>query len=128
MGWTEAHKCREMDELAQEDHTYKATKEELDRYRSNWTLQLNDSTFNGPMALRDDHKAAVALKNHLYRQSEDYQKPIPPQYQDRRREGNQFTETYRQGHEFIQTMGVLLSPGGRVIIGMSGTITTRNTW
>ena len=48
------------DDLAQEDHTYKATKKELDRYRSHWTLQLNDPTINGPMALRDDYKAAVS--------------------------------------------------------------------
>ena len=86
-----------MDDLAQEDQSYKATKEELDRYRSNWAFQLNDSTFNGPMASRVDYKAAVALKNHLYRQSEDHQKPIPPQYQDRRREGCKFSENYRQG-------------------------------
>ena len=65
----------------------------LDRYRPKRVIQLNDSTFNGPMASRDDYKAAVALKNHLFRQSEDYQKPIPPQYQDRRREGCKFQET-----------------------------------
>ena len=75
-----------MDDLAQEDHTYKATKEELNRYRLHWILQLNDRNFNGPMAFRDDYKAADALKNHLHRLSEDYtedyRKPIPLQYQD----------------------------------------------
>ena len=101
-GWTEA-KCKDMDALAQEDHADKATKEELDRYRSHWTLPLDDPTFNGPIALRDDYKAAVSWKNHLYRQSEDYKKPIPPQYQDRQRRGCKFSETY-------------------------GTITTHNTW
>ena len=63
--------CKEIDDLAQEDHSYKATKEELDRYRSNWSTQLNNSTFNGPMASQDYCKTAVALKNHLYRQPED---------------------------------------------------------
>ena len=38
---------------------------------------------NAPMATRPDYRAAVALKNHLYRNSEDFQKPIPPQDQDR---------------------------------------------
>ena len=69
-GRTEA-KCKGIDDLAQEGHTYNATEKELDRNRSHWTLQLHDSTLNGPMALRDDYKAAVSLNNHLYRQSED---------------------------------------------------------
>ena len=94
--WTEA-KCQEMDDLAQEDHTYKATKKELSRYRSHWMLQLNDLTFNGPMALRDDYKAAVSLKNHMHRRPEDYQKQSPPQYQDRQRRGCKCSETCRQG-------------------------------
>ena len=88
---------QEMDNLAQEDHAYKATKKELGRKSSHWTLQLNDLTFNGPMALRDDYKAAVSLNNHMYRRPEDYQKPSPPQYQDRQRRGCKFSETYRQG-------------------------------
>ena len=81
-----------MDDLAQEDHTYKATKKEFDRYRSHWTLQLNDLTFNGPMALRADYKAAVSLNNHMYRRPEDYQKPSASQYQDRQRRGCKFSE------------------------------------
>ena len=48
---TEA-KCQERDEFAQEDHTYKLAKAELDRYRSNWCLQLEDARDNGPMTLR----------------------------------------------------------------------------
>ena len=48
------------------------------------------------MATRPDYRAAVALKFHMYRNSEDYQEPIPPQGQDRVRE-NKFSETYRQG-------------------------------
>ena len=43
------------------------------------------------------HCAAVALKHQFCKNSEDYQKPIPPQHQDRRREGCKFSEIYRQG-------------------------------
>ena len=78
-GWIEGN-CKEMDQLVQEDHSFKVTKAELDRYRSNWRVQLNDSGDSGPMTSRADYKAAVASKNHLSRQSEDYQKPLPPQH------------------------------------------------
>ena len=134
LGWTGA-KRKEIDDLAQEDHTYKATKEELDRYRSHWTLPLDDSTFNEPMLLRDDYKAAVSLKHHLYRLSEDYQKPIPPQYRDRQRRGCKFSETYRQGPNIDPKTGGhfgqvrrVLHPGGRVPNGMNGMTTTHKTW
>ena len=95
-GWDEA-KCADMDKLAQEDHTYKLTRSEYLRYSSNWCLQLDESGSNAPMATRPDYRAAVALKDHLYRNSEDYQEPIPPQGQDRVRENNKFSETYCQG-------------------------------
>ena len=95
-GWDEA-KCAEMGRLGQEDHTYKLTRSEYLRCSSTWCLQLNSSGSIAPMATRPDYRAAVALNNHLRRNSEDYQKPIPPQDQDRVREGNKFSETHRQG-------------------------------
>ena len=36
-------KCKEMDALAQEDHTYMATQEELERYRSTWNSTIKSS-------------------------------------------------------------------------------------
>ena len=107
--WTEA-KCKEMDALAQKDQTYMDTKEELERYRSMWTLQLNDPTYSGPPALRPDYKAAVSLKNHLYRHSEDYQRPIPAQVQFRQRRGCQFSDTYRQSPQIDPTTGWKIWP------------------
>ena len=53
-GWTEAN-CKEMDQFAQEDHSYKVKIAELDRYRSNWKVQLNDSGDSGPMTIRADY-------------------------------------------------------------------------
>ena len=90
-------KCEEMDKLAQEDRTYKLARSEYLRYSSNWSLQVNSSGSNAPMVTRPDYRASVALKNRLYRNSEEYQKPMSPQDQDRVREGNKFSETYRQG-------------------------------
>ena len=95
LGWDETE-CAEMDKLVQEHYTYKLTKSECLRYSSNWCLQLNSSWCNAPMTTRPDYRAAVALKNHLYRYSEVYQKSIPPQDQDWVREDTKFSETYRQ--------------------------------
>ena len=52
-GWTKAN-CEEMNDLAQEDHSYKVTKAELDRNTTNWCLQLNDAGDSGPMTSRAD--------------------------------------------------------------------------
>ena len=60
-GWDQA-KCEEMNKLAQEDHSYTLTRSELLRYSSNWSLQLNSSGRNAPMATRSDYRSAVALK------------------------------------------------------------------
>ena len=42
IGWTE-QKCKEWDELAKEDHTYRLTPEEQRRYQGQWYLTLNKS-------------------------------------------------------------------------------------
>ena len=51
---------REMDKLANEDHTHHATEEELDVYRSNWWIRSN---FVGsdtmPVRHRADFKGSV---------------------------------------------------------------------
>ena len=46
VGWTE-HKCKEMDELAQHNHTYHLSTEEFQRYQGQWYLTLNKSGKNG---------------------------------------------------------------------------------
>ena len=68
IGWTE-QKCKEWDELAQEDHTYRLTPEEKKRYQGQWYLTLNKAGKNGPMKLRSDFRAAVSIKNRLHRES-----------------------------------------------------------
>ena len=37
---------KEMDQLASEDHTYKATKEEIDVFRGNWWIHTNVTHFD----------------------------------------------------------------------------------
>ena len=112
LGWDEAE-CAEMGKLAQEHYTYKLTKSEHLRYSSNWSLQLNSSGSNALMATRPDYRAADALKNYLYRNSEDYQRQIPPQDQDRLREYTKFSETDREGARHLS----LLQARGRLING-----------
>ena len=42
IGWTE-QKCKELDELAKEDHTYRLTPEEFRRYQGQWFLTLKEA-------------------------------------------------------------------------------------
>ena len=57
---------REMDKLANEDHTHIAAEEELNVYRSNWWIRSN---FVGsdtmPIRHRPDFKAALSTLRHL---------------------------------------------------------------
>ena len=46
IGWSE-QKCKEWDEFAQENHTYKLTPEERRRYKGQWYLTLNKAGKNG---------------------------------------------------------------------------------
>ena len=79
IGWTE-QKCIEMDELAQQHHTYRVSEEEFKRYQSQWYLTLNKWCKNAPMRLRSDFRAALSLKKSLHRESgEEIAKPISPQ-------------------------------------------------
>ena len=90
IGWTE-QKCKEMDELATEDHTCHLSLEEFRRYQGQWYLTLNRSGKNGPMRLRSDFRAAVSIKNRLHRESgEQVEEPISP-------------EQYRRWHPFSST-------------------------
>ena len=77
VGWTE-QKCKEWDELAKEDHTYRLTPEEMRRYQGQWYLTLNKSGKNGPMKLRSDFRAAV-VKSRLHHESgEQVEEHISP--------------------------------------------------
>ena len=79
IGWTE-QKCKEWDELAQEDHTYRLAPDEKKRYQGQWYLTLNKAGKNGLMKLRSDFRAAVSLRNRLHRESgEEIAEPISPQ-------------------------------------------------
>ena len=67
-----------MDKLAQEDHSYRRSREEFKRYQGQWNLILNKPGKNAPMRLRPDFRAAVSLKNRLHRESgEEIAEPIP---------------------------------------------------
>ena len=95
IGWSE-QKCKEWDELAQEDHTYKLTPEEFRRYKGQWYLTLNKAGKIGPMKLRSDYRTAVLMKNRLHHESrEPIEEPIHPGQQRRIQQGREvFSEDY----------------------------------
>ena len=83
IGWTE-EKCIAVDKLAQEDHSYRLSCEEYERYEKHWYLTLNKSGKNAPMRLQSDFRTAVTLMNRLHRESgEERAEPIPCQQQQR---------------------------------------------
>ena len=50
---------KEMDQLASEDHSYKANKEEIDFYRGNWWIHTNVAHFDSvPTRYEPDFKKA----------------------------------------------------------------------
>ena len=61
IGWTE-QKCIEMVKLAQQDHTYRLSKEEFKRFQGQWYPMLNKAGKNAPRRLRSDFRAAVSIK------------------------------------------------------------------
>ena len=76
VGWTE-QKCIEMDKFAQEDHSYRLSRDEFQRYEKHWYLTLNKSGKNAPMRLRSDFRAAVAIMNRLHREpGEERAEPV----------------------------------------------------
>ena len=81
IGWTE-QKCKVWSELAQEDHIYRFTPEEKDRYQAQWYLTLNKAGKNGCMKLRSDFRAPVSLENRLHRESGEQVEELihPEQY------------------------------------------------
>ena len=65
IGWSE-QQCKEWDELANEDHTYKLTQEERRRYKGQRYLTLNQAGKNGPMKLRSDYRAGEPIEEPFH--------------------------------------------------------------
>ena len=62
------------DQLASEDHTYKATKEEIDVYRGNWWIHTNAAHFDSvPTKYQPDFKKALSTMHRL-KQADDEKK------------------------------------------------------
>ena len=106
IGWSE-QKCKEWDEHAKEDHTYKLTPEEKRRYKGQMYLTLNKAGKNGPMKLRSDYRAAVTMKNLLHHEAgEPIEEPIHPGQQRRIRRGQEiFSEDYLSSARIDQHTG-----------------------
>ena len=65
IGWTE-QTCTEMDELAQQDHTYRLSKEEFKRYQGQWYLTLKRSGKHAPWIFElRSHSITVSIVNQV---------------------------------------------------------------
>ena len=59
--------CREWDDLAEEDHTYRMSESEYFHYRQNWWISLNKSgNTTEPMRKRSDFNQALSTLNRLH--------------------------------------------------------------
>ena len=64
----------EMDKFASEDHTYKATKEEIDVYRGNWWIHTKVEHFDSvPTRCQPDFKKALPTIHRLKQAEDDKQ-------------------------------------------------------
>ena len=69
--------CREMDKLANEDHTHRITEEEIRVYRNNWWIRSNTvGSDTMPVRHRADFKQALTTLRQLKNQEDTayYQK------------------------------------------------------
>ena len=58
--------CRQMEDLADEDHTHHLTPEEIDDYRSNWWIRSNKICSDTmPIRHRSDFKQALSILRQL---------------------------------------------------------------
>ena len=79
IGWTE-QKCKEWDEFAQKDHTYRLTPEEYRRYQGQWYLTLNKSGKKWAYETSIRFSIRCLHENRLHHESgEQVEEPIHPE-------------------------------------------------
>ena len=67
--------CRQMDDLADEDHTHHLTPQEYHHYKSNWWLRSNKTGSNTvPVEHKPDFKQALSTLRQLKEQEEEAQR------------------------------------------------------
>ena len=67
--------CRQMDDLADEDHTHHLTPQEIDNYKSNWWIRSNKiGSDTMPIWHRSDFKQALSTLRQLKEKEEEAQR------------------------------------------------------
>ena len=67
--------CRQMDDLADEDHTHHLTPQEVDNYKSNWWIRSNKiGSDTMPIRHRSDFKQALSTLRQLKQKEEEAQR------------------------------------------------------
>ena len=71
--------CREWDDLAEQDFTYRMSEPEYFHYRQNWWISLKKSgDTGGPLRNRSDFNQALSTLNRLHREAGGQQlRPMP---------------------------------------------------
>ena len=86
IGWTE-ERVLQYEEIAVEDHSYVATRQERSRNETSWKLSLNAEGIQGPMNQRSDFKEAKQTCKRLYHEFSTItgsgNEPIPPDKSDK---------------------------------------------
>ena len=68
--------CRQVDDLADEDHTHHLTPQEVDNYKSNWWIRSNKiSSDTMPIRPRSDFKQALSTLRQLKEKRRSSTKP-----------------------------------------------------
>ena len=79
-----------LDELANEDHAYTATRAERKRHEHNWVLKLNTQSPLVPSGLRSDYPGALRRLQELRSQDGDEKPKVHPHKEVRQRADHSF--------------------------------------
>ena len=93
IGWTYEFR-KHLDELAKEEHSYVATRQERERYEKVWAISLNSQGPTRPIRSRADLPAALRkfreVKQEAAEAGHQFNPIVQPDLQVRQRQGQQF--------------------------------------
>ena len=93
--------CREWDDLAEQDFTYRMSESEYFHFRQNWWISLNKSNdTGGPLRNRSDFNQPLSTLNRLHRESGGQQlRPMPYWKYKQRQSSSSSSPTWWQWRE-----------------------------
>ena len=105
IGWIEEG-IMQYDNIALEDHSYTATREERSRNENSWKLSLNAEGVQGPFsAVRDAKQTCKRLYHEHTAITGSGNKPITPEQQVRQRRNQQFEGLEEHAYRLDASIG-----------------------